>query len=253
MSVRVAGLISRRAPRWSSARAARGNPPRRSASCGGFRSPKRLRPGRSRACGTCPAVRRSNGVVEVRSGEVGADDGVEKRRSLAKAPLVSEVFQQKKRHVWDRSHHKRQKQPPRFFEQACACDVTGGERRTWWLHAGVFRTSALFTRCPPTKIWNVMSLRRLRMERMGTVSGGRGRIARPECRGRKRRENRGTRRQGPGRTTRDEPCHPNAPPTRPRRPCLTARTARDRRRTDERRSRALSSGSASRRRFVHCC
>ena len=70
--------------------------PRRSASCGGFRSPKRLRPGRSRACGTCPAVRRSNGVVEVRSGEVGADDGVEKRRSLAKAPLVSEVFQQKK-------------------------------------------------------------------------------------------------------------------------------------------------------------
>ena len=96
VSVRVAGLISRRAPRWSSARAARGNPPRRSASCGGFRSPKRLRPGRSRACGTCPAVRRSNGVVEVRSGEVGADDGVEKRRSLAKAPLVSEVFQQKK-------------------------------------------------------------------------------------------------------------------------------------------------------------
>jgi hypothetical protein len=96
VSVRVAGLISRRAPRWSSARAARGNPPRRSAACGGFRSPKRLRPGRSRACGTCPAVRRSNGVVEVRSGEVGADDGVEKRRSLAKAPLVSEVFQQKK-------------------------------------------------------------------------------------------------------------------------------------------------------------
>ena len=72
--------------------------------------------------------------------------------------LSLRFFNKKKRHVWDRSRYKRQKQPPRFFEQACACDVTGGERRTWWLHAGVFRTSALFTRCPPTKIWNVMSL-----------------------------------------------------------------------------------------------
>ena len=185
----------------------------------------------------------------------GENESRERRGTApSKKPAFSRGFRRKNRDPYGYAVIEKRQMSRRVSADTCVHvrEVTG-ERRTWWLHAGLFRTSALFTRCPPTKIWNVMSLRRLRMERRGTVSGGRGRIARPECRGRKRRENRGTRRQGPGRTTRDEPCHPNAPPTRPRRPCLTARTARDRRRTDERRSRALSSGSASRRRFVHCC
>jgi hypothetical protein len=84
----------------------------------------------------------------------------------------------------------------------------------------VFRTSALFTRCPPTKIWNVMSLRRLRFERRETVSEssrpGSRVPARPE-------EEKGARIEAPAdgshRPRRDEPRHPNAPPTRPRRPC----------------------------------
>jgi hypothetical protein len=83
----------------------------------------------------------------------------------------------------------------------------------------VFRTSALFTRCPPTKIWNVMSLRRLRFERRETVSES----SRPGSRVPARQEEKGARIEAPAggshRPRRDEPRHPNAPPTRPRRPC----------------------------------
>ena len=75
---------------------------------------------RLRDLSCCQAIERG-GRGSVRRGRRGRR-GSRRVRSLRRH-LSLRFLSKIKRHVWDRSHHKRQKQPPRFFEQACACDV----------------------------------------------------------------------------------------------------------------------------------